>query len=240
MSFNATFITLFPELFPGTLGASLAGRALKDGLWQCDTINLRDHGVGKHADVDDTPYGGGAGMVLKPDVAASAIDAAQAAQPNNLLVNLSPRGETLSQPLAKELAQTSGITFLCSRFEGVDQRVLEHYQPREISIGDYILFGGEVAAMVVMEAVLRNIPSVLGNHDTTDEESFDFGENSALLLEYHQYTKPPFWGDYNVPDVLKSGHHGDIAKWRKAQAETITKERRKDLWQLYKSSGKQE
>jgi len=240
MSFNATFITLFPELFPGTLGASLAGRALAEKKWDCHTINLRDHGVGKHNDVDDTPYGGGAGMVLKPDVAASAINAAQSAQPNNLLINLSPRGELLTQSVAKELAQAAGITFLCSRFEGVDQRVLDHYQPCEISIGDYILFGGEVAAMAVMEAVLRNIPSVLGNHDTVDEESFDFGENSALLLEYHQYTKPPFWGDYNVPDVLKSGHHGDIAKWRKAQAETITKERRKDIWQHYIGASEKE
>ncbi len=231
--FNATILTLYPEMFPSVLGEALLGRAMRDGLWQLDITNIRDFAVDKHKKVDDTPYGGGAGLVMKPDIVSQAIDFTAKKQPNNKLIYLSPQGQPLTQKLAKELATEQGLTMLCGRFEGVDERVLEHYQPLEVSIGDYILFGGEVAAMVVLEATLRNLQGVLGNGDTLHEESFDFGENSALLLEYPHYTKPPFWNGREVPEVLKNGNHQEIANWRKQKAEEVTKIKRPDLWQKY-------
>ncbi len=221
----ARVITLFPELFPGALGASLTGKALQDGLWSLDTEDLRSHGIGKHRNVDDTPAGGGAGMVLRADVVASAIDAARGPGP---LIYLSPRGPAFSQEKAYQLAQGPGVTLLCGRFEGVDQRVLDAYGIEEISIGDYVLTGGEIAAMALLDATVRLIPGVLGNAASTEEESF-----SAGLLEHPQYTRPASWEGQDIPAVLTSGNHGAVAKWRRAEAEALTKDRRPDLWARY-------
>ncbi len=225
---QANILTLFPEIFPGALGHSIMGRALEDGLWSLDTINLRDFAVGKHANVDDTPYGGGAGMLMRADVVGPAIESI----PNKgKLLYLSPRGKPLTQQKALELSQEETLTLLCGRFEGVDQRVIDHYEIEEISIGDYVLAGGEVAAQVLLEAVLRLIPGVLGESTSAEEESFGLNTDYAGLLEYPHYTKPPSWNELDVPEVLLSGHHGNIKKWRKEQAETLTKARRPDMWQ---------
>ncbi|MDG1287538.1 MAG: tRNA (guanosine(37)-N1)-methyltransferase TrmD [Rickettsiales bacterium] len=223
---HANILTLFPEMFPGALGYSILGRALADKTWSLDTVNLRDFAVGKHANVDETPYGGGAGMLLRADVVGPAIESI----PNKgKLLYLSPRGKPLTQTKAVELAQEETLTLLCGRFEGVDQRVLDHYEIEEISIGDYVLAGGEVAAQVVLEAVLRLIPGVLGESASAEEESFGLNTDYAGLLEYPHYTKPPLWNDLEVPEVLLSGHHGNIKKWRKEQAEKLTKARRPDM-----------
>jgi tRNA (guanine37-N1)-methyltransferase len=233
LPFHLTFLTLFPELVPGTLGCSLPGKALESGLWRCDTLDLRAFAADRHRTVDDTPYGGGAGMVMKPDVVGAAIEAAQARMPGARLVHLTPRGTPLTQKLADTLAREAGLLLLCGRFEGVDERVNRHYRPLEVSIGDFVLFGGEVAAMALAEAVLRRLPGLLGNPETAEEESFDMGEESALLLEYPHYTKPPLWKGMSVPDVLASGHHGRVRAWRREEAERITRERRPDLWNTY-------
>lgn len=226
---TAQVITLFPDAFPGVLGQSLTGKALKDGLWQLDTIDLRAFGIGKHRNVDDTPAGGGAGMVLRPDVVAAAIEAAQnRAQAPLPLIYLSPRGKPFTQNMAKSLASGQGATLLCGRFEGVDQRVLDHYGVVEVSMGDYVLTGGEIAAQALLDASVRLIPGVLGNADSTEEESHSNG-----LLEHPQYTKPPEWDGRLIPDVLMSGHHGEIAKWRRNMSEDLTKERRPDMWQTF-------
>ncbi len=227
-------ITLFPEMFPGPLGISITGSALAQGKWSLTTISLRDHAVGKHRLVDDTPYGGGAGMVMRPDVIAAAIDAALTVLPDALLVLPSPRGKLLTQATGKELIADYGdIIFLCNRFEGIDQRVIDAYRPLEISIGDYILSGGELAAMVIMETMLRHEEGILGNPATHDEESFTIGEENACLLEYPHYTKPPVWNGVSVPDVLISGNHARIKKWRREEAERITQARRPDLWERW-------
>ena len=239
-------ITLFPEMFPGALGFSVTGTALREGKWQLTALNLRDYAYGKHRLIDDTPYGGGAGMVMRPDVAALAIDAAYALLPDAQLILPSPRGRVFTQSFAAELMRPHGVCcseqgkespsfiFLCARFEGIDQRVLDSYNPLEISIGDYILCGGELAAMVMMEAMLRHVSGVLGNHHTHDEESFTIGEESACLLEYPHYTKPSVWKEISVPDVLTSGNHARINAWRRAEAEKITEMRRPDLWAAWK------
>ncbi|MEQ1697418.1 MAG: tRNA (guanosine(37)-N1)-methyltransferase TrmD [Hyphomicrobiaceae bacterium] len=219
-----TVLTLFPEMFPGPLATSLTGQALTAGLWSVDAINIRDFGLGKHRAVDDTPAGGGAGMVLRADVVAAAVDAARAHAPGCPLVYMSPRGEPFTQALAREFARGPGMTVLAGRFEGVDERVITGRGLREISIGDYVLSGGEVAAMVVADACLRLIPGVLGAHDSLSEESFEGG-----LLEYPQYTKPREFEGMATPDILMSGDHKKIAAWRRAQAEKITAERRPDL-----------
>ncbi len=227
-------LTLYPDMFPGALGHALAGAALTKGLWSLDTINIRDYATDKHQRVDDTPYGGGAGMVMKADVVARAIDAAFEQLPHARLIHLTPRGTPLTQPLVQStVSEHQDFIFLCGRFEGIDERVIEQYQPLEISIGDFVLFGGELAAMVMMEAMLRYIPDVLGNPDTHAEESFTIGQDCAGLLEYPHYTKPPIWNGKHVPDVLTSGHHGAIAAWRQAEAEAITRKRRPDLWEEY-------
>lgn len=231
--YSLTFLTLFPEMFPGTLGHSLPGKALQAGLWSCEAINLRDFAHDKHKMVDDTPYGGGAGMVMKPDVVGAAIDAARERHSCARLVSLTPRGAPFTQSMAEKLAKESGLILLCGRFEGVDERVSAHYQPLELSLGDFILFGGEVAAMAVAESVIRLLPQVVGNDSTHREESFSLGQESALLLEYPHYTKPPFWKGLEVPEVLTSGHHGRIAQWRREEAERITRERRPDLWERH-------
>jgi len=226
--FNATIITLFPEVFPGVLGASLPGQALQQGLWALHTLQLRDFATDKHHKVDDVPYGGGAGMVMKPDVVAAAVRAARVQNPNAPIVYMSPRGTPLTQPRAQQLAQGTGVVILCGRYEGVDQRVLDAECIEEISIGDYVLAGGEVAAMVLLEAVVRLLPGALGNAATHDEESF-----SNNLLEYPHYTRPAEWEGQNVPDVLTGGNHAAITAWRRAQAEALTEARRPDLFSNY-------
>jgi len=229
-AFTAKIITLFPEAFPGTLGLSLTGKALDFGLWQIETIDLRDFGEGKHRNVDDTPAGGGAGMVLRPDVVDAAFRHAGVGTPIDRarwpVIYLSPRGAPFTQATARRLAQAEGLTLLCGRFEGVDQRVLDHHQVEEISLGDFVLTGGEIAAQAILDATVRLIPGVLGNAASTEEESFSDG-----LLEHPQYTRPAVWEGQEIPAVLQSGNHGEIAKWRRARSEDLTRERRPDLWE---------
>ena len=228
-AWTAQVITLFPEAFPGTLGLSLTGRALTEGLWSLRTIQLRDHGIGRHRNVDDTPAGGGAGMVIRPDVMAAALREAKSAAPDLPVVYLSPRGRPLTQAIARRMAQGPGVTLICGRFEGVDQRVLDAFDVTEISIGDYVLTGGEIAAQVLIDATVRLIPRVLGNQESLAEESFSHG-----LLEHPQYTKPAEWEGRRIPDVLLSGNHAAISHWRDEEAERLTKERRPDLWRAYR------
>ncbi len=228
---HATILTLFPEMFPGALGHSIIGRGLKENVWSLDTINIRDYGHGKHVQVDDSPYGGGAGMLMRPDVVGAAIEAAELKAPKAKRLYLSPRGKPLTQAKALKLSQEKALTLLCGRFEGVDQRALDYYEMEEISIGDYVLAGGEVAAQVLLEAVIRLLPGILGEKHSADEESFGLSDDYAGLLEYPHYTKPPSWNNLDVPEVLLSGHHKNIRKWRKEQAEQLTKARRPDIWQ---------
>jgi len=227
---TARVLTLCPEMFPGPLGLSMTGRALEEGLWSLETRQIRDHGIGRHRSVDDTPAGGGAGMVLRADVAAAAIDAAESGCPRSVwpLIHLSPRGIPFSQALAQKLAGGRGLTLFCGRFEGLDERAIAGRDMLEVSLGDFVLTGGEIAAMALIDACVRLIPRVLGNPESPDEESF-----SAGLLEYPQYTRPATWEGLLIPDVLLSGHHGKIAEWRQTQAERLTKERRPDLWRAY-------
>ena len=233
-AWTAKVITLFPEAFPGTLGLSLTGKALDMGLWALDTIDLRPFGEGRHRNVDDTPAGGGAGMVLRPDVVAKALAEAAHDTPGDRarwpVVYLSPRGQPFTQGTARRWAAAEGITLLCGRFEGVDQRVLDHFGIEEVSLGDFVLTGGEIAAQALIDATVRHIPRVLGNQASTEEESFSDG-----LLEHPQYTRPTVWEGREIPEVLQSGHHGRIADWRRRQAERLTKERRPDLWRAYRA-----
>lgn len=228
----AKVITLFPEAFPGVLGASLTGKALQEGLWALEPIDLRPFGEGKHRNVDDTPYGGGAGMVLRPDVVAKALSQAAQGTPNDRkawpVIYLSPRGKPFTQSMAQDWAKADGLTLLCGRFEGVDERVLEEFAVQEVSLGDFVLTGGEIAAQALIDATVRLIPRVLGNHASVEDESFQAG-----LLEHPNYTKPALWQGRAVPDVLLSGHHEQIAAWRQSQSERLTKERRPDLWRAY-------
>lgn len=229
-AWTAKIITLFPEAFPGTLGLSLTGKALDHGLWALETIDLRPYGIGKHRNVDDTPAGGGAGMVLRADVVASALTDAAAGTPADRslwpVVYLSPRGKPFDQALARRWAATEGITMLAGRFEGVDQRVLDHYAVEEVSLGDFVMTGGEIAAQAMLDAVVRLLPGVLGNAASTEEESHSHG-----LLEHPQYTRPAEWEGREIPPVLTSGNHAEVEKWRRAEAERLTRERRPDLWQ---------
>jgi tRNA (guanine37-N1)-methyltransferase len=228
---KAQVITLLPDAFPGILGQSLTGRALKDGLWQLEAIDLRRFGEGKHRNVDDTPAGGGAGMVLRPDIMASAIDHARPhIAPQAPLIYLSPRGKPFSQAMAQTLSEGPGMTLICGRFEGLDQRVIDHYRIIEVSLGDFVLTGGEIAAQAMIDATVRLIPGVLGNQASTEEESFSDG-----LLEHPQYTRPADWRGMEIPPVLMSGHHGEVAKWRRAQSESLTQTRRPDLWQAWQA-----
>ena len=220
----ATILTLFPDMFPGALGVSLVGQALAANIWSLDTVQIRDFGVGNHASVDDSPAGGGAGMVLRADVIARAIDHARKGRPERPAIYLSPRGEPLTQSLVRELSAGPGVLLLAGRFEGVDERVIEGRNLREVSIGDYVLSGGEIAAMVLIDACVRLLPGVLGGAASTTDESFE-----ADLLEYPQYTKPRDWEGRPIPDILLSGDHKKIAQWRRTQAERITAERRPDL-----------
>lgn len=223
-AWRATVLTLFPEMFPGPLGVSLAGQALAAGIWQLDALPIREFGIGRHRQVDDTPAGGGAGMVLRADVLGPALDAARERNPNSPLVYLSPRGAPFSQRRARELAAGPGVTLLAGRFEGIDQRVIDAQCLEELSLGDYVLAGGEVAAMVVLEACVRLLPGVVGEPESLAGESFETG-----LLEHPQYTKPREWLGRSIPEVLLSGDHKKIEAWRRAEAEKITASRRPDL-----------
>ena len=224
-AWTADVITLFPEAFPGVLGLSLTCKALAEGLCALRPIPLRAHGLGRHRNVDDTPAGGGAGMVIRADVLDAALAEATAGLP---VVYLSPRGAPLTQARVRRLAQGPGVTLICGRFEGIDQRILDARSIEEISIGDYVLTGGELAAQVLIDATVRLIPRVLGNQDSLAEESFSHG-----LLEHPQYTKPAEWEGRRIPDVLLSGNHAAIAQWRADEAARLTKERRPDLWRAY-------
>ena len=225
-SWTAQIITLFPQAFPGVLGESLTGKALQDGLWQLQTYDLRTYGIGKHRNVDDTPAGGGAGMVLRADVLERAIlDARQGTKGIAPLVYLSPRGRRFDQAMARDWARMDGVTMLCGRFEGVDERVLQHFGIQEVSLRDFVMTGGEIAAQAMIDATVRLLPGVLGNADSAVEESFSTG-----LLEHPQFTKPAEWKGHTIPDVLLSGNHAKIAEWRKEMSREITKKRRPDLW----------
>lgn len=228
-NWQATVLTLFPEMFPGPLGISLLGKALANGLWSLEVRDIRDHGLGKHRTVDDTPAGGGPGMVMRADVAAAAIDAIS--RNERPLIYLSPRGKPLTQARVRALASGPGAILLCGRFEGLDERVIAARQIEEISLGDFVLAGGEIAAMAVIEASVRLIPGVLGDHASTEDESF-----AAGLLEYPQFTRPQSFEDRPIPDVLTQGNHKEISKWRRTRAEDLTKERRPDLWTLYEKT----
>ncbi|MBU0583337.1 MAG: tRNA (guanosine(37)-N1)-methyltransferase TrmD [Alphaproteobacteria bacterium] len=224
MSFRATVLTLYPEMFPGALGISLAGRALEAGTWSLEAVQIRDFATDRHRTVDDTPAGGGAGMVMRADVLGRALDrVAPASDPRPKLL-MSPRGKPLTQARVRELAAGPGAAILCGRFEGVDQRLIDARQLEEVSIGDYILSGGEPAALVLLDAVVRLLPGVMGNETSGDEESFENG-----LLEHPHYTRPQDWEGLTIPEVLTSGNHARIAKWRREQSERLTAERRPDL-----------
>ncbi len=233
-AWTARVVTLLPEAFPGPLGLSLTGRALKERIWQLETIDLRRFGVGRHRNVDDMPAGGGPGMVLRPDVLAAAIEEARRGvkAPRSAwpLLLLSPRGRPFDQAMARRLAAGRGVTLVCGRFEGVDQRVIDHYDLEEVSIGDFVLTGGEIAAMALIDATVRLIPRVLGNQASTEEESFSHG-----LLEHPQYTRPTDWEGRRIPEVLLSGHHANIARWRSEQSVKLTQERRPDLWRAWRA-----
>jgi tRNA (guanine37-N1)-methyltransferase len=225
----AQVITLVPGAFPGVLGESLTGRALAEGIWQLRTLDLREFGDGPHRKVDDTPAGGGAGLVLRPDVMAQAIRAALAVAPEGApLIYLSPRGRRFDQAMAERLAAGPGVTLICGRFEGLDQRAIDSFGAEEVSLGDFVMTGGEIAAQALIDASVRLIGGVLGNHGSTRDESFSSG-----LLEYPQFTKPAVWEGRAIPDILLSGHHAMIARWRTDMAERLTKERRPDLWRAY-------
>ena len=228
----ARVVTLFPEVFPGVLDASLTGKALQQGLWALEPIDLRAFGTGRHRQVDDTPAGGGAGLVMKPDVVGRALDVAGTGTPDDPArwprVYLSPRGRPFTQADARRFARAEGMTLLCGRFEGVDERVIEEFALEEVSIGDFVLTGGEIAAQALIDATVRLIPGVLGNAASTEEESFSEG-----LLEHPHYTPPRAWRGREIPPVLLSGNHGEIAKWRRRQAERLTRARRPDLWSAH-------
>ena len=230
---SVTALTLFPEMYPGPLGHSLLGKAMEKGLWTLDTVNIRDYATDKHQTVDDTCFGGGPGMVMRPDILDAALTSV--IQPGQArILNMSPRGRVLDQSLAHDLAQeTKPVVIINSRYEGIDQRVLDEWQAEDISLGDFVLAGGEIASMALIEAVVRLIPGVLGDAESIEDESFAHG-----LLEYPQYTRPRTWHGKEVPEVLHSGHHGNIKSWRQKMAKEITQARRPDLWQKYVSKEK--
>jgi len=226
MTFAATILTLYPEMFPGPLGQSLAGRALAEDRWSLDAVQIRDFATDKHRSVDDTPAGGGAGMVMRADVLAAAIDGS--VKPGIPLLAMTPRGRPLTQARVREIAAGPGVAVLCGRFEGIDERLFEAREIEPVSIGDYILSGGEVGALVLLDACVRLLPGVMGAPSSGDEESFESG-----LLEYPHYTRPQMWEGRTIPEVLRSGDHAKIAGWRKAQAEIDTRSRRPDLWERH-------
>jgi tRNA (guanine37-N1)-methyltransferase len=234
MSWHATILTLFPEMFPGPLGVSLAGRALREGIWRCEALDIRSFATDRHRTVDDTPFGGGAGMVMRPDVADTAIAAAMPEGDQRPLVYLTPRGRLLDQAMVRDFAAGPGVVLFCGRYEGLDQRVIEARGMREVSLGDYVLSGGEVAALALLDACVRLLPGVMGASESAVEES-----HSAGLLEYPHYTRPAEWQGRAVPPVLLSGHHAEVARWRRTQSEAATRERRPDLWNRMQVAGAQ-
>ena len=225
----ARIFTLYPEFFPGALGKGLYGKALAEKIWKLETVNIRDYTIDKHKTVDDTTYGGGSGMLIKPDVLANSLDKNLSSREK--IIYLSPKGKLFNQELAKELSREKTINLICGHFEGIDQRVIEARNIEEVSIGDFVLSGGESAAFVMLDAIIRLLPGVLGNEKSVEEESFENG-----LLEYPQYTKPQIWEEKTVPDVLLSGDHAKIKDWRLSQSEAITRDRRPDMWQKYKKN----
>ncbi len=231
MSFAATILTLYPEMFPGPLGISLAGRALAEGKWSCEPIQIRDFATDKHRSVDDTPAGGGAGMVMRADVLASAVDDAVARHPEVPVLAMTPRGKPLTQARVRALASGPGVTILCGRFEGMDERLFEARPIEEVSIGDYVLSGGEMGAFVLLDACIRLLPGVMGAPSSGDEESFESG-----LLEYPQYTRPQLWEGRTIPEVLRSGDHAKVEAWRKSRSEADTRSRRPDLWERHEGA----
>ena len=231
MTWAATVLTLYPEMFPGPLGASMAGRALADGRWSCDPVQIRDYATDRHKSVDDTPAGGGAGMVMRADILARAVDAAVARAPEVPLLAMTPRGAPLTQAHVRRLAAGPGVTILCGRFEGIDERLFEARDIMPVSIGDYILSGGEMAALTLLDACVRLLPGVMGAASSGDDESFETG-----LLEYPHYTRPVEWEGRMIPQVLRSGDHAKIAAWRTAQAEIDTRSRRPDLWERHEDA----
>lgn len=232
MTFAAQILTLYPEMFPGPLGISLAGRALDEGKWSCEAIQIRDFATDKHRSVDDTPAGGGAGMVLRADVLAAAVDHLVAARPDLPILAMTPRGAPMTQARIRDLAAGPGVTILCGRFEGFDERLFEaRPQIEQVSIGDIVLSGGEIGALLALDACIRLLPGVMGAPSSGEEESFENG-----LLEYPHYTRPYEWEGRTIPEVLRSGDHAKIAAWRKHQAETETRLRRPDLWERYRSA----
>ena len=231
MTFTTQILTLYPDMFPGPLGASLAGRALEDRKWACETINPRDFTTDKHRSVDDTPAGGGAGMVLRADVMAAAVDFASEREPNAPVLAMTPRGKPLTQARVRELSSGPGVTIICGRFEGFDERLFEARAIEQVSIGDYILSGGEMGALVLLDACIRLLPGVMGAACSADDESFETG-----ILEYPQYTRPQNWEGRVIPEVLRSGDHAKIAAWRKQRAEEDTRLRRPDLWERHRDA----
>ena len=225
----ARIFTLYPEFFPGPLGKGLYGKALAEKICKLETVNIRDYTIDKHKTVDDTTYGGGSGMLIKPDVLANSLDKNLSSKEK--IIYLSPKGKLFNQELAKELSREKIINLICGHFEGIDQRVIESRNIEEVSIGDFVLSGGESAAFVMLDAIIRLLPGELGNEKSVEEESFENG-----LLEYPQYTKPQIWEEKTVPDVLLSGDHAKIKDWRLSQSEAITRDRRPDLWQKYKKN----
>jgi tRNA (guanine37-N1)-methyltransferase len=234
MTWRATVLSLYPEMFPGPLGLSLSGKALAAGTWSLDARNIREHGIGPHRAVDDTPSGGGAGMVMRADVLGAAIDAASPPGDSRPRLLMSPRGEPLTQGFVRGLAAGPGAIIICGRFEGVDERVIEARGFKEVSVGDYILSGGEIAALALIDACVRLLPGVMGTAASAEEESFEHG-----LLEYPHYTRPQDWEGRPIPAVLTSGDHGKIAAWRRSQAEQLTRERRPDLWARLPDGGQE-
>jgi tRNA (guanine37-N1)-methyltransferase len=230
VTFAATVLTLYPEMFPGPLGVSLAGRALDEGVWSLESVQIRDFAIDRHRTVDDTPAGGGAGMVLRVDVLAAAVDHALAAHPDCPVLAMTPRGKPLAQARVRQLATGPGVTILCGRFEGFDERIFEGREIEEVSLGDIVLSGGEPAALALLDACVRLLPGVMGAADSGTEESFEGG-----LLEYPQYTRPTEWEGRGIPDILRSGDHARIAAWRKARSEEDTRARRPDLWDAYRA-----
>ena len=228
MPFAATVLTLYPEMFPGPLGISLAGRGLREGLWRLETVQIRDFATDRHRSVDDTPAGGGAGMVMRADVIAAALDSLPPGRP---VLAMTPRGAPLTQARVRELAAGEGVTILCGRFEGIDERLFEARDIEQVSIGDYILSGGEMAALTLLDACIRLLPGVMGAPSSGVDESFETG-----LLEYPQYTRPALWEGRTIPEVLRSGDHARIEAWRQAQAETDTRLRRPDLWERHEGA----
>ena len=225
----ARIFTLYPEFFPGPFGKGLYGKALAEKIWKLETVNIRDYTNDKHKTVDDTTYGGGSGMLIKPDVLANSLD--KNIKSKEKIIYLSPKGKLFNQQLAKELSKEKTVNLICGHFEGIDQRVIEARNIEEVSIGDFVLSGGESAAFVMLDAIIRLLPGVLGNEKSVEEESFENG-----LLEYPQYTKPQIWEEKTVPDVLLSGDHAKIKDWRLSQSEAITRDRRPDLWRKYKKN----